>query len=145
MGRWAILRSIMPQRISIQKTVALVVALCKLHNFCIDANDGVVDVVSNNHPRDIVNLRNRSMRVGDGIVDMTILNDEEEQCEVPVPREIMGNGHHLDEFPINYRDRQLSYDGLNHLLRDGHLLPRERLCNHVEQTNRIRPKAPPTY
>jgi hypothetical protein len=37
--RWAILRSAIPANIRIEKTVALVVALAKLHNYCINAND----------------------------------------------------------------------------------------------------------
>jgi hypothetical protein len=37
--RWGLLRRAMPVNISLMKTIALVVALCKLHNFCIDANE----------------------------------------------------------------------------------------------------------
>jgi hypothetical protein len=41
--RWAILRSAIPMNVSIQKTIALVVALAKLHNVCIvEANDSIV-------------------------------------------------------------------------------------------------------
>jgi hypothetical protein len=35
-GRWGILRAVIPQNISILRTIALVHALAKLHNFCID-------------------------------------------------------------------------------------------------------------
>jgi hypothetical protein len=38
--RWGILRSAIPLGITIQKTVALVNALAKLHNYCIDHTDG---------------------------------------------------------------------------------------------------------
>ena len=38
--RWGLLRRSMPQGISISKTCALVLALCKLHNFCIE-EDGL--------------------------------------------------------------------------------------------------------
>ena len=37
--RWAILRSAIPMGVSVMKTVALVIALAKLHNFCIDENE----------------------------------------------------------------------------------------------------------
>ena len=37
--RWGILRRAIPMRITVAKTTALVMALCKLHNFCIDEND----------------------------------------------------------------------------------------------------------
>lgn len=37
--RWAILRRAIPMRVSLKKTIALVIALAKLHNFCIDENE----------------------------------------------------------------------------------------------------------
>ena len=37
--RWGILRKAMPMGITVHKTSVLVVALCKLHNFCIHARD----------------------------------------------------------------------------------------------------------
>ena len=41
--RWAILRSAIPMNVSVRKTIALVVALAKLHNFCIvDVNDTII-------------------------------------------------------------------------------------------------------
>jgi hypothetical protein len=36
--RWAILRSAIPMNVAVHKTVALVLALSKLHNYCIDAD-----------------------------------------------------------------------------------------------------------
>jgi hypothetical protein len=40
--RWAILRKPMPMGISLSKVTALSVALCKLHNFCIDHEGGLM-------------------------------------------------------------------------------------------------------
>jgi hypothetical protein len=40
--RWSILWSAIPMNVSVQMTVALVLALAKLHNYCIDADDCVV-------------------------------------------------------------------------------------------------------
>jgi hypothetical protein len=37
--RWAILHSTIPMRVSLKKTIGLVIALAKLHNFCIDENE----------------------------------------------------------------------------------------------------------
>jgi hypothetical protein len=37
--RWSILRSAIPRIIEIKKVIALVNALAKLHNFCIDKQD----------------------------------------------------------------------------------------------------------
>jgi len=42
--RWAILRSAIPMNVTVHKTVALVLALAKLHNYCIDAEDGNSDL-----------------------------------------------------------------------------------------------------
>ena len=37
--RWAILRSAIPMNVTVRKTVALVCALTKLHNFCVDSTN----------------------------------------------------------------------------------------------------------
>lgn len=37
--RWSILRRIMPKQITVKKTIAMVICLAKLHNFCIDERD----------------------------------------------------------------------------------------------------------
>lgn len=37
--RWGLLRRAMPLNVSLSKTIALVMALCKLHNFCINQNE----------------------------------------------------------------------------------------------------------
>ena len=40
--QWSILRSAIPMNVSVRKTVALVLCLAKLHNYCIDADNTVV-------------------------------------------------------------------------------------------------------
>jgi len=40
--RWGILRMVMPQTLSVSKIVAMVNALAKLHNFCVDETDGKI-------------------------------------------------------------------------------------------------------
>ena len=37
--RWGILRKPIPMGISVKKTTRLVLAMCKLHNFCISSDD----------------------------------------------------------------------------------------------------------
>jgi hypothetical protein len=37
--RWGILRSAIPKGISVRKTMSLVLALAKIHNFCIEQTD----------------------------------------------------------------------------------------------------------
>ncbi len=45
--RWCILQMAMLKGISIKKTIAVVLALAKLHNFCIDVLDDVAGVPTN--------------------------------------------------------------------------------------------------
>jgi hypothetical protein len=42
--RWAILQSAIPVNVTIKKTVALILALAKLHNYCIKVEDGQSDL-----------------------------------------------------------------------------------------------------
>jgi len=41
--RWGILRQIIPKNISLRRTIAMVICLAKLHNFCIDERDNNVE------------------------------------------------------------------------------------------------------
>jgi hypothetical protein len=42
--QWAILRSAIPVNVTVHKTAALVLALAKLHNYCIDEKETNCDV-----------------------------------------------------------------------------------------------------
>jgi hypothetical protein len=57
--RWSILRSAIPMNVSIRKTVALVLALSKLHIYCIDQNDSS-DLMYNNGAFPVVTVRDSS-------------------------------------------------------------------------------------
>lgn len=59
--KWGILRKPIPVNISVQRTTALVNALCKLHNYCIDAQDDI-NSESQNVAQDELNIA-----VGGGI------------------------------------------------------------------------------
>ena len=44
--RWGILRSAIPVNVTVERTVALVLALAKLHNYCIEVEGGHSDLTS---------------------------------------------------------------------------------------------------
>lgn len=48
--RWGILRRPIPMAVGIKKTCAMVIALCKLHNFCIQAGRGGISTVDEAMP-----------------------------------------------------------------------------------------------
>ncbi|KAL3786777.1 hypothetical protein ACHAW5_002978 [Stephanodiscus triporus] len=91
---WGILRSAIPHNISISKTIALVHALAKLHNFCIDEekddNFGgdytVTDVMQNDE--------NYMMMQDQGYILMNV-NDTGER----IPLSLVDGSHHLDDMP----------------------------------------------
>jgi hypothetical protein len=53
--RWGCLRKPMPMHFGTHKITKLILALCKLHNFCIDCNHSVVDPT---HQDDVYNISN---------------------------------------------------------------------------------------
>jgi hypothetical protein len=84
--RWAILRSAIPMNDILQKKVARVLALAKLHNFCIDA-DGNSDLTytSSDEWQPEVN----------GVVPLVAAQDLQSTREV-VPEQLLDGGHHFD-------------------------------------------------
>jgi hypothetical protein len=86
--RWAILRSAIPMQVSIRKTIALVIALCKLHNFCIDENDLVPPVGA-------VDELRTEMR--GGIPLETTQTPTSIGRRVLLPRQLLDGGLHFDD------------------------------------------------
>ncbi|KAL3784251.1 hypothetical protein ACHAWO_005028 [Cyclotella atomus] len=121
--RWGILRSAMPRNISIGKTITLVLALAKLHNFCIDADD---EVVANPLLQDEQYLSTNAS----GSVPLVPNADASELLdrEVTTPEDLIGGGEHFDDAPRQFRRRQQD---------DYH---RTRLCIHVQDTFMTRPR-----
>lgn len=128
-ARWGILRSIIPQRVSVHKTIALVAALSKLHNFCIDStNDQSFNVSP--HPGDATNLRSRSAAVDSTVVELHATEDGSQ-----LPSELLHAGHHNDDFPRSLVRRHNRRTDLPPVL------PRELLCQHVLESGAVRPQA----
>ena len=126
--RWGILRMAMPIGISIKKTIALVNALAKLHNFCIDEVDGNSTTINESLAEDVVNMEMN----GSGYVPM-LPNAEIRnvmEVEVNTPNDLMGGGQHFDDVPRENRRN-----------RDEKRLPRTQLCNWVASKHAVRPSA----
>jgi len=91
--RWGLLRVAMPRNISVQKIVGLVMALAKLHNFCISESN-IVTRVPQMWERDRMNI----MNTDSGYVGLG--NDNPQQTTL-VPTELMHLGEHFNDIPQN--------------------------------------------
>ncbi|KAG7357171.1 hypothetical protein IV203_001859 [Nitzschia inconspicua] len=109
------LRSAIPKQISIAKTIALVHALAKLHNFCIDVQETQPGEML---PHDVDHMtRNLT-----GSVPL----EADEFEDTPRPLQLIGAGHHLREVR---RRRQL-----------GPCQPRELLHERISNEHWQRPR-----
>jgi hypothetical protein len=94
--RWGLLWMAIPRNIGVSKVVALVVALAKLHNFCI----GESNVHERLPPRMYHRDRYHIMNVNGGYVSLS--NDDPQQNTL-VPTELLHAGEHFDDVPCNVR------------------------------------------
>ena len=117
--RWAILRKALPMGISLQRSVALVVVLAKLHNFCINETDETT--VPSMTAVDDLNLT-----LGGGIP-----LERDEVAQMRLPRQLLGGGDHFDDMDRLTRRAREREAARNHAT----LLPRERLCMQVQDGN----------
>ena len=129
--RWAILRSAILMNVTVQKTVALVLALlAKLHHYCIDAdgNSDLTYTASDEWQTDF-----------NSTVPLIAAQDLQSTCEV-VPEQLLGGGHHFDDIGgVNglYK-RQQRYNYMS--ATDGTPLPRDGLhSSQVASTGLSRP------
>ena len=129
--RWAILRSAIPMNVSVQKTVALVLALAKLHNYFIDA-DGASDLTftaSDEWQHEI-----------NGAVPLVTTGDSQESSgHDVVPEQLLDGGNHFDDIGgVNGRyNRQRRYNTISE--NAGVALPRDRLHSYVAAIGVTRP------
>ena len=126
--RWGLLRTAMPLGISIKKTIALVVALAKLHNFCLDQalhNDGSTS--QHTTTQDIENIliqdyENITMNEHGSIP--LVFNED---AGTSTPDDLIGGGDHFDDVPRLGR-RGVVDDSA-----------RSKLCIHVANSHKRRP------
>jgi hypothetical protein len=105
----------MPVNISIARTTAMVVAMAKLHNFCLAAND----ISEETLPADALHL---------DLIGAIPLNVEE---GTTVPASLLGGGAHFDD--INRAARRLRAREYTQTL------PRERLHGEIVTNGLTRP------
>jgi hypothetical protein len=123
-NKWAILRASMPQNFTVAKTTAVVNALAKLHNFCIDQRDAAF-AESLDEPLILQDL-GALMNADGGMIDMTPVLDYQGTRLFSTPRSLMQSGNHFNEIEGNPRANE-----------DGG--PRLLLHNKVVDSGKVRP------
>jgi hypothetical protein len=134
--RWAILRSPIPMKVPVHKTVALVLSLAKLHNYCIDEKEAHCDVA---YSSAIDEWRNK-LTGAVPLVETTHHQhaDDSRTTGTVAPLQLLDGGNHFDDIGLNGRyNRQRRYNYLSR--RTGIPLPRDRLHSHVADTGLTRP------
>jgi hypothetical protein len=114
--RWGILRSPIPQNITLKKTIALVVSLTKLHNYCIEEADIATEAT----------VGDRFTNRNNGCVRM-VFSD----AKMELPEGLLYGGHH--------RDDMLSNSSHSHSNQPSEIFPREILLAQVVAKNLKRP------
>jgi hypothetical protein len=116
--RWGILRSALPKRVTVRKSVSMVLALARLHNFCIDERQSIEDMTA----RDARHIER------EGAVPLEM----DGQADVLLPRQLIGGGDHFEGVDRNMRRRlQRSFHGIR--------LPRDRLYARIMDLDLQRP------
>ena len=106
--------------VGIAMTVALVVALAKLHNYCIDADER--DIASNTALDEWISEVN-------GAVPIVQVNEDLQHAGNDIiPEQLLHGGHHFDDIgTAGRRTRQQQYKRAA----NGAPLPREALHSHI--------------
>jgi hypothetical protein len=128
------LQTAMPKGITIKKVIALVNAMAKLHNFCIDQVDGREEG-GNDQEMDEPTPQDRFHIMESTIGFVELEQNEEGNSNLVVPRELLESGHHFDEVPRHQRMYRRGEEGQ---LADK-LLPREKLHDKVVDSHKVRP------
>jgi DDE superfamily endonuclease len=134
--RWGMLRSAIPKNVTLRKTVALVLALAKLHNFCINFDD--IQVLSQTPTDEWQN------EIQGAIPLVPMQNAGVSQQDV-VPEQLLGGGNHFNDIGgVNARyNRQRRY---NYWIErnEGMMLPRDQMHSFVASVGLTRPTPLPT-
>ena len=114
--------------ITIEKTVALVIALAKLHNYCINANDN--DISANTASDEWISEINGAVP----LVPVEGHNDRS-PVDVLVPEELLHGGEHFEDVGRRgRRQRERRYNAMNNAP-----LPREQLHSYIAEIGVTRP------
>jgi hypothetical protein len=128
--RWAILRSAIPMNVSVQKTVALVLALAKLHNYCIDAHDSSVPPSSANDAWE---------NEVHGAIPLVRTQHSDSMDEGITPQQLLDGGNHFDDVGGTH-GRNIRQRRYNYMARTQDIaLPRDVLHSLVVSAGLTRP------
>ena len=121
-------------KVTVRKTVALALALAKLHNYCIDVGDNCSDVRST--------AIDEWTAEANGAVPLVPVQTEN-ACQNVVPEQLVGGGHHFDDVggSAGRHNLQRRYNYVSQV--DGIPLPRERLHQRIELMDLTRPTPQP--
>ena len=136
MNRWGFLWIRAPQKYTVEKTMATVSCLCRLHNFFInqrlskkDVPDSEPTATDTDVPEptatDTLNM------TLNGAVDMRQRDGTGDQ---QVPDALLDVGHHSDDDPNQDFRRRLENSG-----NSGEALPREQMCKKIMDAGLRRP------
>ena len=118
--RWAMLRGAIPMNITLAKTTAMIVAMAKLHNFCIDQGDNASQPTAVDTQHIVLN----------GAVPL----DRSDEADMDLPIDLMYGGHHFDDMAHSVRQQRQ---------REGRAstaeLPREKLHKDIASKGLKRP------
>ena len=99
--RWGILRCMIPKKITLKKTVALVMCLAKLHNFCIDERETSIS------PLTAVDEATIEL---DGAVPLQHYDADTDEgqftAQQGLPLQLIDAGNHFDDMPVSVRRQQ---------------------------------------
>ena len=120
--------------VTVQKTVALVLALAKLHNYCIDAQDDSRDVSHTASDEWVTEING-------GVPLVPVAAEFQSGNNDVVPEQLLHGGHHFDDIggAVGRRNRQRRYV----YEADGVKLPREALHSYIESIGVMRPLPQP--
>ncbi len=125
--RWSILRSCLPKRFSLKKIAALVVALAKLHNFCIDMNENKI--------AEPLALDEENLILNGGLVNLEPIAGQQQQ----IPLDLINGGNHMDDIAR----RSKRPDRGTREKENGEDMPREILRKYIESKGLARPQPCP--
>lgn len=129
-------------KVPVHKTVALVLSLAKLHNYCIDEKEAHCDVA---YSSAIDEWRNE-LTGAVPLVETTHHQhaDDSRTTGTVTPLQLLDGGNHFDDIGLNgCYNRQRQYNYLSR--RTGIPLPRDRLHSHVADTGLTRPMPIPRH
>ena len=127
-GRWGIMRRAMPAQFGLKKTTALVMTLCRLHNFCINR-------------RLITSLQPLDIDEAEIVVNGGLPLEEHSECDCvrhsQSPEQLIRREDHFDDTSRAHM-RQIERQALRALEKD-EVLPREAMLQSVILQDKHRP------